>query len=218
MTPVDVVDAPDLPELEAQQLRGSGAASDLSLSGALVIDDGSGPVTAHSVDIEESELRGVTLDAGNARGLVLTDVILRDCDFSNVQAREGSIRRSEIRSSRLVGFALSEGTIRDLRVVDAAMTLALFAHTRLERVAFESVNLREASFMEAQLEAVSFIDCDLAGADFRGAKLKKCVVRGSSLDEVIGVESLSGLTMPWPDVVSSAGALAAALGITVESD
>jgi uncharacterized protein YjbI with pentapeptide repeats len=212
----EAVDTPDLPELSAQDLpRGS---EDLSLSGALIIDDGATPVSARRVDIEESELRGVTLDATNARGLVLTDSILRDCDFSNVQAREASIRRSEIHRSRLVGFAMTEATVRDLKVVDAAMALALFAHARLERVVFESVNLREASFMEAQLTAVTFVDCELAGVDFRGAKLKKCIIRGSSLDDVIGVESLDGLTMPWPDVVASAGALAAALGITVQAD
>jgi hypothetical protein len=42
-------------------------------------------------------------------------------------------------------------------------------------------------------------------------------MRGSSLEDVIGVESLRGLTMPWSDVVSSAGALAAAAGIEIES-
>jgi hypothetical protein len=56
------------------------------------------------------------------------------------------------------------------------------------------------------------------GADFRGARLRMCAMRGSSLDGVMGVESLRGLRMPWTDVLDSAAALAAAVGIVVETD
>ncbi len=83
-------------------------------------------------------------------------------------------------------------------------------------MSFERVDLSETSFMEAQLENVTFIDCKLAGTDFRRAKLKSCVIRGTSLDGILGVDSLWGVSMPWVDVVDSAGALAAALGIRVE--
>ncbi len=65
---------------------------------------------------------------------------------------------------------------------------------------------------------MSFEGCDLTGADFRGARLKECTIRGTSLDAVVGVESLRGLTMPWTDLVGSVAALAAALGIAVEAD
>jgi hypothetical protein len=41
-------------------------------------------------------------------------------------------------------------------------------------------------------------------------------MRGGPLDGILGVESLRGLTTSWPDVVSSAAALAAALGIEIE--
>jgi uncharacterized protein YjbI with pentapeptide repeats len=83
-------------------------------------------------------------------------------------------------------------------------------------VVFERVDLAGASFMEAQLETVVFIDCKLAGTDFRGVKMKGCAIRGTSLDGIIGVDCLQGVSMPWVDVLDSAAALAAALGITVE--
>jgi uncharacterized protein YjbI with pentapeptide repeats len=98
------------------------------------------------------------------------------------------------------------------------MMLSSFAHSSLRRVAFENVNLSEASFLETQLESVHFDGCDLTGADFRGARLKQCTIRGSSLDGVLGVESLRGLTMPWGDLVGSVAALAAALGIGAEAE
>jgi uncharacterized protein YjbI with pentapeptide repeats len=72
--------------------------------------------------------------------------------------------------------------------------------------------------MEARLEGVEFIDCQLTGTDFRGARLTRCAIRGSSLEDVLGVDSLRGVRMPWPDIVASVGALAAALDIAAETE
>jgi uncharacterized protein YjbI with pentapeptide repeats len=124
--------------------------------------------------------------------------------------------RSTAHGSRLVGFRLTGGTIEDLRVVDSSLALVSLAFSKLRRVVFERVDLAEASFLEAQLEGVTFIDCKLAGTDFRAVKLKGCAIRGTSLDGVVGVDSLRGIAMPWVDVLDSAAALAAALGINVE--
>ncbi len=215
MTDVSALQAPDLPELEAVSL--AAAAGEIDLTAALVAADGS-TVQAGRVRLRESELRGVVLEPGNVPGLTLGDVIMHDCGLSNVDAREGRLARVEVHRSQLVGFGLSRGDIRDLRVVDSSLQLASFASATLRNVVFERVNLTEASFMHARLEAVAFVDCRLEGADFRHAKVAACVIRGASLDGVLGVESLRGLRMPWPDVLASAAALAAALGIDVESD
>lgn len=185
------------------------------LVGALVERDGLEPVRASRIVVTESELRSVAIDAGVAPGLRFSDVLLRGCDLSNVDGREGSLRRVEIHGSRLVGFGLAGGTVQDLLILDSALALASLAFSKLKNVIFERVDLTEASFMEAELEHVVFIDCKLAGTDFRRAKLSGCTIRGASLDGILGVDCLRGVTMPWVDVVDSAGALAAALGINV---
>ena len=216
MTDVSALQAPDLPELEVVSVAGE--AGTIDLSGALVTGDGS-PVQAARVRVRESELRSVVLEPGNVPGLTLADVIMRDCGLSNVDAREGRLTRVEVHRSQLVGFGVIRGDVRDLRVIDSSLQLASFASATLRNVVFERVNLAEASFMHASLASVAFVDCRLEGADFRHAKLAAgCVIRGASLDGVLGVESMRGLRMPWPDMLASAGALAAALGIDVESD
>jgi uncharacterized protein YjbI with pentapeptide repeats len=215
VTDVSALQAPDLPELEEVSLPASGG--DVELSGALVTGDGS-RLAAARVRVHESELRGVVFEPGNVPGLTLADAILRDCGMSNVDAREGRLTRVEVHRSQLVGFDLSRGDVRDLRVVDCSLQLASFASATLRNVVFERVNLAEASFMHAHLESVAFVDCRLHGADFRHVKLAGCVIRGASLDGVLGVASMRGLLMPWPDVLTSASALAVALGIDVESD
>jgi uncharacterized protein YjbI with pentapeptide repeats len=210
-----LVQGPDLPELRPEEIPASAAGGELELSGALVEVEAGSSIGPRRVRIRESELRGLVLDTADAPGLTLVDVLLRDCGLSNVDGREGVVTRVEVHRSRLVGFSLSRGAVRDLRVADSSMKLASFAQAQLRNVVLERVNLTEASFMDARLEGVAFIDCQLAGADFRGARLNGCVIRGSSLEDVMGVASLRGLRMPWPDIVASAGAMATALGIAV---
>ena len=210
------VDSPDLPELELRRLDKAVQGGQLVLDGALVEHHGVEPVRADRIVLTESELRGVAIDADHVPGLRLSDVVLHACDFSNVDGREGSLRRVEIDGSRLVGFGLTGGTVQDLRVVDSSLALASLAFSKLRDVVFERVDLAEASFMEAELESVTFIDCKFAGTDFRGVKLKGCAIRGTSLDGILGVDSLRGVAMPWVDVLDSAAALAATLGIIVE--
>ena len=208
---------PELPELLARELPGDGDPDELVVCEALV-EHCEDALTPRRVRVEESALHGVTIGAGTLTELVLRDARLTGCGLSNVIARRGEIRRAELTNARLVGFALGDGAIEDLRVTGGTMMLASLAQTTLRRVVFSDVNLREASFANARLVAVSFEDCDLRGADFRGVSLVDCSMRGTSLDGIAGVESLRGLTMPWPDLVASAGALAAALGISVEAD
>jgi uncharacterized protein YjbI with pentapeptide repeats len=212
------VELPDLPELKRAQLDRAGTDGDLIVDGLLVESQTSDPVYARRVRVTESELRGVAIDAEDAPGLQLSDVILRDCDLSNVDGREGSLRRVEIHGSRLVGFGLAAGTIQDVRVIDSTLGLASLAFAKLRNVVFERVDLAEASFMDARLESVAFVECKLAGADFRGAKQKECAIRGTPLGGILGTDWLEGVQMGWADVLASAPALAAALGIVIEQD
>jgi uncharacterized protein YjbI with pentapeptide repeats len=216
VTHVSALQAPDLPQLEELSLPAAARAI-ADLAGALVAGDG-GSVHAERVRVQESELRGVVLAPGTVPGLTLADVILRDCGMSNVDGREGRLSRVEVHRSQLVGFSLSGGEVRDLRVVDSSLQLASFASATLRHVVFERVNLVETSFMHARLESVTFVDCRLEGADFRHARVSGCAIRGASLDGVLGIESLRGVRMPWPDILASAGALATALGISVDPE
>jgi uncharacterized protein YjbI with pentapeptide repeats len=211
-----LVDPPDLPEL-ARHVLAAGEAGDLVLDGVLVEQVDATPVDVRALRLTECELRGVVLRSADTPSAELRDVLIRDCDLSNLDARTGSIRRVQIRGSRLVGFGIRDPDVREFKVIDSSLALASFAFGRLRNVAFERVDLTEASFMQAHLEAVEFVDCRLAGADFRGVRVNGCAIRGTALDGVLGLESLRGASMPWSDVVASAGAFAGALGIVIES-
>ena len=201
---------PRLPDgLTTSALPGHDAGDELDLHGARFQDEA---IRARWVEVAESE------PGRDAGALDVRDSVLRTCELSNLAVRRGSLRRTVLEQSRLLGLALAEGDLQDLRVTGGTMMLASFDQARLQRVAFDEVDLREASFSDARLDAVTFLGCDLEGTDFRGARLRDCVLRGSALDGVVGVDSLRGLAMPWPDLVASTGALAEALGIAVTDD
>jgi uncharacterized protein YjbI with pentapeptide repeats len=168
-----------------------------------------------SVLIDESDITGLAVASERLNELRLSDAILCDCDLSNVATRQGSIRRTQLHEARLVGFTFEEGSIRDVTVADSTLALASLARSTLENVVFERAKLSEATFIGAKLKRVWFIDCDLRGTDFREAKMSQCLIRGSTVDELIGVESLRGCSMPLDDIVASAVAFASALGIRV---
>lgn len=131
----DDVQPPDLPDLEPVTLDAE-TVDVLTLSGALVERESSEPVHAHRVQITESQLRAVALQAPDAPGLQLTDVILNDCDLSNCDGRGGSITRVEVRGSRMMGFGLAEGSVRDLAVKNSSLALANFGFATLKDVVF----------------------------------------------------------------------------------
>ncbi len=206
---------PDLPELEPLALAELPVGSPPELDGVRADGRNAEPLEARGLRALECELLAVTLADGDAPGLELRDVILRRCDLSNVDARSGSLHRVEIHESRLVGFGLSGGEAADVRVIGSSLRLASFAGARLRSVVFRGVDLTEATFLDAQLDGVGFLGCRLAGCDFRGARVRASAIRGANLDGVLGVEALRGIEMPWTDVLASAAAMAAALGITI---
>ncbi|MBV9819010.1 MAG: pentapeptide repeat-containing protein [Solirubrobacterales bacterium] len=213
--------APDLPELLTATPEALAGADRIELEGVRIdgSDEGDGAVIAAArVRARETELRGVRFDADAVRSVELVDVVLRDCELSNLVVREARLRRVDIRGSRLVGIDLGRAEIRDLRMVDCSMALATLAAATLGSVELQRVNLSESVWMDAALRGVALVDCELSGADFRGASVDGLAIRGATLEGIIGVASLRGLRMTWSDVLASAGALAAALGIGVEPD
>lgn len=210
------VRAPDLPEPleDGEPEEHSGG---LTIEECRVRRAAHEPLAAHAVKVVGADVGGLGLEGGEV-DLHVRDAVLADCDLSNVQARGAHLHRVELLRCRLVGLGLSEAELEHVRVAEGTLMLASFGHGRLHRVRFEGVNLREASFVGADLTQVVFDGCALEGADFREARMSACEIRGASLDGVLGIASLRGVTMPVADVVDSATALAAELGIGIEAD
>jgi uncharacterized protein YjbI with pentapeptide repeats len=153
-------------------------------------------------------------------GCVLKDARFRDVSvdegsWANVRADGLSLRRVQLERLRMTGANLTNAIIQDVVFVDCRIDLAAFRFAKLERVRFQDCRMEEIDFYNAQLASVFFTGCSLVAATWAGAVLTSSEMRGCDLAGARNPERLRGVRMPWPDVINSAGELAAAIGIEI---
>jgi uncharacterized protein YjbI with pentapeptide repeats len=173
------------------------------------------------------EARGATIEdcriEGSLAGARLPDLHLHDAeaagaDLANVDLRGAHLSRLTLRHCRITGAQLVEATLKDVTLIDCRLDFAVLGLARLDRVVLRGCDLREASLEQAQLRDVRLERCDLSRAMLGQARLQRVELDGCRLDGLRSVADLRGASMPWPDVVASAGAFATALGIVVQDD
>lgn len=175
-------------------------------------------IEVRSLDLDEVRLSDCDLGAARLTRFGLLDCELVRCDLANVLGRDSSAVRAVLAESRMTGFAWPEGSLQDVVFRGCRLDLASLRFARLERVTFEDCILREADFQGARMSSVRFHDCDLTGASFHEARFERSELRRCRLEDLRGADGLRGLAMEWSDVVTLAGAFAAALGVRLLED
>jgi uncharacterized protein YjbI with pentapeptide repeats len=165
--------------------------------------------------VDDGRLVDADLSGARPGGLRLTDVAVDKGNLANLAAPDLSLRRVTVTAARLTGAQWTTGTIGDAVFRDCRIDLATFAGTTFERTTFEGCLVAQTDFREALFRSVRFDDCDLTEADLTGLRIDRCELRGCTLDRIAGLDRLRGATMPWADILASAGTFATALGIRV---
>jgi uncharacterized protein YjbI with pentapeptide repeats len=178
-------------------------------------EDLGGGATLDAVRIVDGDLGGVRV---RVRGLSLLDVEIVRGSLANLDARSSSMVRVAASESRLTGLGWSEGRLQDVAFHGCRVDLASFRFSQLERVTFTDCVLREADFEEVRFASVAFHHCDLTGASFANARFTRSELRRCTLDDLQGVDGLRGAALEWGDILSLAGAFAAALGVRLLDD
>jgi uncharacterized protein YjbI with pentapeptide repeats len=208
--------APVLPaHLEPLRLDGEPVAErsfeDVELAGVDLAAAG----LAHDLELLRARLRDVSLTGASARGLSMRHVTVDGGGWANADLQHAALRAVELREVRATGADLGEARLTDVLFEDCRLDLSLFRFAKLERVVFAGCKLDEADFYGAELNSVLFERCSLVGASFDAARLSRCQIEGGDLSGLVGVGSLAGVRMAWPEVVQIAGLLAEANGIHV---
>jgi uncharacterized protein YjbI with pentapeptide repeats len=168
---------------------------------------------AHEPRLTGFRITGGDLGDSRISHLALDDAELLRCNAANLKATRARLRRVRFGEVRMTGIDLSETELHEVSLTDCRADYASFNRGRLESVLMENCVLREADFANARLIRVRFKNCDLSQADFGGAELQRCEMVGCTLEGVKGVPNLSGVSMPWDDIVAAAAVFAGALGI-----
>jgi len=136
-------------------------------------------------------------------------------DWANADASEATLSRVEVRDVRMTGVVLAGSRINDAVFVRCRLNMSSFRFATLDGVRFEDCLMEEADLYRATLTSAAFMTCDLMGANLAEAKFERSEMRGCALDGVGNPERLTGVAMPWPDIVRSAGILAAGVGVRI---
>lgn len=171
---------------------------------------------AMGAEVDECRYRDVSLSQVRLRRAVIRDAVFEHCDLANLRARDSSMSRTAVRSSRMTGFSWLAGDLRDVTFDDCRIDLASFSGSKLIHVVFAGCRLEQTDFGGADLSRARFERCDLSGAQFSGARMTGTRLSGCDLTGINGVTSLHGAIIDTADAVALAATLAGALGITIE--
>jgi uncharacterized protein YjbI with pentapeptide repeats len=169
------------------------------------------PKTPHTPDLDPDAPSPT--DLGD-----VVDARIESADFSNERFLRSSLRRVELHLCRLTGVELAEATWNDVVLTDCRLDFGGFRLAKLTRGVLRDCRLEEADFGAATLTDVVFERCELRRASVAGCRVERVELRGCTLTELVGVESLRGAGMPWDDVLENAPLFAQGLGIQVLSE
>jgi uncharacterized protein YjbI with pentapeptide repeats len=174
--------------------------------------------SAESVAFEQCRFRHANLSGSVLDRMSFADCLVENSDFANVRSDGGSLLRVRAAVSRLTGFTVVKGLLKDVVFDECRLDLSGWRFTDFRAVRFSGCNLSRADFTEADLTGAQFVGCDLTGAQFDRAKMDGARFRGCVLADIGGVTSWRGAVVHATDLLALSYPLAAALGIRVDHD
>jgi uncharacterized protein YjbI with pentapeptide repeats len=168
--------------------------------------------------LSDVEVRGEVLTGADLTKLRATGSTLIDCELSGASLAQSDLWRVELRGCRMSGVVLDAARLRDVRIVGCKLDTASLRSLRAERVTFDDCVLREADLSDSRWKDSAILGCDLDAAIVTGADLRGTRVHGSSVDRVVGADSLRGIVIAEDQAIALGLRVLDALGITVEDD
>jgi uncharacterized protein YjbI with pentapeptide repeats len=174
------------------------------------------------IDVEEglfdTELRGERLTGEDLTKLRATGSKLIDCELSGASLAQADLWRVELRGCRMSGVVLDGARLRDVTLVGCKLDTASMRALRAEKTTFDDCVLREADLSDSKWKDSAILSCDLDAAIVTGADMRGTRVAGSSIDRVIGADSLRSIVIAEDQAMGLGLRVLDALGITVEPD
>jgi uncharacterized protein YjbI with pentapeptide repeats len=201
---VDVATGDPEPEGSYQRL----AYYDVDLSGR----------EAEAVRFTQCRFRAADLSGARLDQLTLTDCLVQHSNWANLTSDGGSFGRVELRDSRMTGLTVADGVLRDVRAEECRFNLSAWRFTRFEAVHFIGCDFTGADFTGADLRGARFTRCDLTGVQLHQADLTGTRFRGCALAGVGSPAQLRGAVFHEADLPALSFVLAAAMGITIDTD
>lgn len=162
------------------------------------------------------EIRGGVFTGARLDRFRIANTALIGCELSGTNLAEADLWRVELRDCRMSGVILEAARFRDVRIVGCKLDTASLRGSNAERLELNDCVLREADLSGATWKDAAILDCDLTDARLTGAKLLGTHLHGSTLDRIVGADSLRGVVIDPAQALSLGLQLLDAMGIVTD--
>ena len=162
------------------------------------------------------ELHGEDLVGSDLYKLRVSGTTISACELSGASLAQADVWRVQMRDCRVSGAVLDGARLRDVTFTGCKLDTASLRSVKAERVTFTDCVLREADLTDSTWVEASFLDCDLTGAIVERARMTGARFHGSSVDRVIGADSLRGIVISPDQALTLGLRVLDAMGITTD--
>lgn len=204
------------PVLTAAQLPGHGLTEDREYRAIEYQNVDLSGQDIETAEVSQCRFSDSALASTTIHQLIVSDTIFSRCDVSNVNAKDSSLLRTTMTTSRLTGMTWIRCLFRDVLFDSCRADLATFRFSKFKSVVFRDCQLRQVDFQNADLRETRFEGCDLTGAQFSSAEMAGTRFLNCTLVGIGGATSFKGAIIKSDDILGLAHGLANALGIIIE--
>ena len=164
------------------------------------------------------ELHGEDLVGADLYKLRMSGTTLTACELSGASLAQADVWRVDVRDCRMSGAVLDGARLRDVTFTGCKLDTASLRSVKAERVTFTDCVLREADLTDGTWSDSAFLDCDLSGTIVERARVAGTRFTGSSVDRVVGADSLRGIVIAPDQALNLGLRVLDAMGVTTEDD
>ncbi|MCL1869106.1 MAG: pentapeptide repeat-containing protein [Promicromonosporaceae bacterium] len=185
------------------------------LEGVEVLDVEAATLDLSRADVHESRLAGVRARELVLGGATLVESVISDADAPVVRGVRGTWRDVTVRDSRFGSAELYESRWRGVHLVGCRLGYVNLRGSELMDVQLTDCVVDELDLVQATATRLALVGTRVRHLDLQASTLRHVDLRGAQLEELSGVDALSGVTITPDQLGDLAPALAAHLGITV---
>lgn len=137
-----------------------------------------------SLDMSNSDLRGVFAQNGKFDNSSLKDADLSGADLTNGSFKAMDLRNVKFEGANLTGAVFKHSDLRNTSYKDANVENTDFNGSDLRGASFEGVTLVGTNFNMSDLSGTSFKNAVIQNVNFKNADPRKAIFDGATMDKL----------------------------------
>lgn len=170
-------------------------------------------LTCENLVLRRSILEKVTMQRTKLIRFEASNMIFKNCDFSNLEWIGGSFQQSIFENCKLTGCNFAESYLRDCQFKDCVINFGSFSGTNLKNIAFENCQLSDSEFFEVTWKHLFLTNNELTNSNWMRTKLANLDFTTNQFSKIaFSLEQLKGLKVDSFQALT----IAAGLGLQIE--